>query len=262
MSQQALQRALQAHIVNGDAVIAGLIDNDGVPAETRLKIYADAYRLRLIDALQANYPALAKLMGEGAFARLAQLYLSVHPSQHYSIRWFGHRLADFLREYPEYRDPRLTELAAFEWSIAAAFDAADAMPIAIESLATVAPESWPTLRFEFHPSVQRQSLTTNAVAVIKAVDDTIEIPESALSHTQWLIWRQQLTPQYRSLNALEAVALDAALQGKNFGVLCETLAEHMDADSVPLTAAGFLKQWIVDECIVALDLDSSADEHT
>ena len=64
-----------------------------LPLRSRLRIYADAYRLRLTDALAHNYPCLQQLLGAEAFAALAQRYLDEHPSTSVSVRWFGHQLA-------------------------------------------------------------------------------------------------------------------------------------------------------------------------
>src|SRR5690242_17143101 len=97
MSFAQLQRDLQAHVLRGSNQIESQIDStESVSSSTRLAIYADAYRLRLIEALESNYPVLAQLLGTDQFATIARYYIEAHPSQHYSIRWFGHRLAEFL----------------------------------------------------------------------------------------------------------------------------------------------------------------------
>src|SRR5262245_60134591 len=67
----ALERGLQAHILDGDQAIAlGIDSSEQVSAATRLKIYSDAYRLRLIEALQANFPIIEQLLGPDEFGRL------------------------------------------------------------------------------------------------------------------------------------------------------------------------------------------------
>jgi len=256
MSQLAqLQRDLQAHVLNSDTAIAAAIDaSPEVPAATRLRIYFDAYRLRLIEALQATYPVLEQLLGADAFSRLAQLYLAVYPSQHFSIRWFGHRLAEFLADYPDYRDrPWLNELASWEWATAIAFDARDAAPLNIAEMASVAPTDWPELCFACHASLQRIALSTNVVSLVKAAAANEELPAPALAaHSVWLIWRQDLTVRYRSLAVAESAALEATMHGENFSVICEAIAQCSDAENAPLSAASFLKQWLTDCCVIEL----------
>jgi hypothetical protein len=254
MNLAHLQRALQAHIVDSDAEIASAIESsEAISSAIRLRIYSDAYRLRLIDALAANFPVLAQALGEESFARLAQEYLAVFPSRHYSIRWFGHRLAEFLSEYPDYQPITwLRELAAWEWKTAAAFDATDATAVTVDHLAAIASDAWPELRLTFHPSVQRISLSTNIVSLVKATASDAPLPslEKLGTRSEWLIWREGLNVQYRSLDASEAAAIDAAMLGANFEALCESISEHIDIEQVPLQAAGLLKRWISDQCIV------------
>jgi hypothetical protein len=249
-----LQRALQANVVNGELAIADAIDSSAeISAATRLAIYSDAYRLRLIEALQANYPILAQFVGDDAFSRMAQEYLAIYPSRHYSVRWFGHRLAEFLSEFPDYRDQVwLNEIATWEWKIATAFDAQDADVLTADDLATLSPDAWPELRFEFHSSAQRVALKTNAAAIVKASTNGDPLPTgtSQAARTEWLIWRQDLTVQYRSLETTEAAALDVLKSGATFGAMCETIANRSkDEEQVPLFAAGFLQRWIADQCL-------------
>lgn len=262
MSSQLLelQRNLQLHVLENDGAIANAVDSTAsVSAETRLKIYYDAYRLRLIECLQANFPVLARLLGEEAFSRLAQQYLNDHPSQHYSVRWFGHRLVEFLSDHPEYVDrPWLKELAQWEWSIASAFDSLDATPLGIEALAAIAPDEWGTASFVFHSSVRRLTATTNIVAIAKAAADEKTLPDpGSAGEAEWLIWRQQLIVQYRSLDTMEIAALDAAMKGENFGAICEVVANHCEPDDAPLRAASLLKRWLTDDCLIELHRDGT-----
>ncbi|HTE41065.1 MAG TPA: DNA-binding domain-containing protein [Steroidobacteraceae bacterium] len=259
---EQLQRDLQRHVIEGDVSIAQAIHGSvDVPAATRLGVYFDAYRLRLIEALESNYPILAKAMtqfrDEHAFGRLTQQYLSVHPSRHFSIRWFGDRLAEFLTQHPDYCTERwMAELTSWEWSVAGAFDSLDAKIVALTDLGTVAPDEWAALRLKTHPSVTRLRLTTNVPKLIKAYNNSQLLPDpEAATATDWLIWRQDLDVQFRSLPPVEAGALDAVVLGTDFGTVCEVLAEFIDADEVPLQAASFLKQWIVDQCLVRADAE-------
>ena len=247
-----LQRDFQRFILSGEPHIARSVNaTEHVPVATRLAIYSDAYRVRLAEALASNVPRLQQLLGAEAFAAIAQQYIDQHPSGYASIRWFGDRLADFLR-HRHASQPWLPELAQWEWAIATAFDAADAAPLALEQLASVTPEEWPALMFRFHPSLQRLDMRTNAPALFKALSDEQAMAAPAeLDRAQpWLIWRQALKTQYRSLSEDEAAALDQVRAGGNFEAMCDLLREWHAEEHVPAQAAGMLKRWIVDELIV------------
>ncbi|HKE92868.1 MAG TPA: DNA-binding domain-containing protein, partial [Povalibacter sp.] len=71
MDLAQLQRAFLQHVVNGDTAVADHVESSAaVPVATRLAVYADAYRLRLVDALASNYPRMQQLLGRDAFAAL------------------------------------------------------------------------------------------------------------------------------------------------------------------------------------------------
>ncbi len=249
-----LQRDLQRHVLNGDVAIASAVNGTAaVPAATRLSVYCDAYRARLAEALEANMPHLRELLGAEEFGIVARRYIDTHPSQYASIRWFGDRLAHEL-ERSHVSQPWIAELARWEWALAASFDAQDAAALGIESLGSVAPGEWAGLRLEFHPSVQVLRLQTNAQGLFKALSETRTAPQPAvLDRAQpWLLWRQDLKTQYRSLEPDETAALEVMRSGGSFGEMCEVLCEWHEADAVPLVAAGMLKRWIVEQLLTGL----------
>lgn len=249
-----LQRDMQRHVLDGDATIAAAVNGTAaVPATTRLGVYSNAYRIRLADALGDNMPNLRTFLGEAEFGAVAARYIHEHPSQFASIRWFGDRLAHELeRSHPE--RPWLAELARWEWALAASFDAEDAATVGIESLGAVPPGDWGDLRLEFHPSVQQLKLQTNAQALFKALSEEQAPPEPAVlaAPQPWLLWRQDLKTQYRSLEPAETAALAVVRDGGTFAEMCEALCEWHDPDEVPLIAAGMLKRWIVEELLIGL----------
>ena len=59
----------------------------------------------------------------------------------------------------------------------------------------------------------------------------------------WLLWRQDLQNYFRSMPGDEAAALDAALHGADFAQICETLAEWLPEDEIPLRAASLVGLW-------------------
>ena len=218
-----------------------------VPIATRLGIYGDGYCLRLIEALQANYPVLAKLLDEADFAALGRAYVRAHDSRFPSIRHYGADMPEFLATQPGYADaPVLAELARWEWTMTEVFDAADAEPIAVAALAAVRPERWAELRFDFHPSLRQLALHWNVPQIWKALGDDAERPQVEVQEAaaHWVLWRQDLQTYFRSLSAAEAEALTLARSGGSFGGICEGLGRHFSVEETPLHAAGFLRQWV------------------
>jgi hypothetical protein len=244
-----VQVDFQHFLLHGDvaAIEPHVVGTARVPVSTRLSIYGDGYGSRLIEALEANFPVLSELLGKEDFESLGAAYVRACPSQFFSIRYYGHALADFLAAEPKYATaPVLAELARWEWAMTEVFDATDAESIGPQDLAKVPPQKWAELRFHWHPSIRRLALTWNAPQIWKAVSDDAEPPEVTLSSepVEWLLWRQELRTYFRSLQSAEAAAFEAARQGQPFGELCALLCEEFGETQAPAKAAGFLREWV------------------
>jgi hypothetical protein len=229
-----------------------VLDSTQVSAEERLAIYANAYRLRLLEALDTDYPGLHTILGDDEFDAMGRAYIAAHPSGYFSLRWFGERMAGFLRTTEPYsKYPVFAEMAAFEWAKSDAFDAADSAVAGINDMATISPDAWPGLRFIPHPSLRRLDLRWNVATVWKEIDAAQEPPalEESDYPIAWLVWRQGLLTYFRSLSVDEAWALDALYRGETFAAICEGLTEWIDAQNVALHASGLLKQWLLDGLI-------------
>jgi hypothetical protein len=142
-----------------------------VGAEERLAIYANAYRLRLLEALGTDYPGLHTLLGDDEFDAMGRAYIAAHPSSYFSLRWFGEHMGEFLRTTEPYsKYPVFAEMAAFEWAKSDAFDATDSAVVCINDMAAIPPDAWPGLRFVPHASLRRLDLRWNVPTVWKAID--------------------------------------------------------------------------------------------
>jgi len=243
-----LQGDFQEYLLRGTQAVTGhVVGSARVPVATRLGIYGNAYRSRLAEALLANYPALAALLGEEDFQQLAQHYIRAHDSPFFSIRYYGHELPQFLAGCEDYAEvPLLTELARWEWTMAGVFDAADAPLLTHAALTRFAPQQWAQLRFTVHPSVARLELAWNVPQLWRALTSGGERPEVILNREplSWLLWRQELNSYFRSLSPLEARALDALRDGWPFGELCALLCDELGETQAPARAAALLRGWV------------------
>lgn len=255
---QSQQQAFRRAVVDQPAT--ELFATGSSDPQRRLQIYRHAYRSRLTDALAANYPVLARALGDEAFARLALQYIAARPSRHASIRWFGDELGAFCDECGELRDgllphPALRDLIRLEWAICGAFDAADAPLATRADLLQLVPEAWPALRLRFHPSVGLLELDWGVEPIWQALSRDIEdglereVPEPRANRHAIVVWRQHLTPKWRSLETVEAVCLAAALRGECFGPCCELAANRLAGIDAPATMAGWLQGWLIEGLI-------------
>lgn len=72
------------------------IEDKGVHPALRLNVYSEGYRMRLLECLRADYPALRNLMGEKLFDFFAEAYIRRHPSRSPSLFDLGTGFPGFL----------------------------------------------------------------------------------------------------------------------------------------------------------------------
>ncbi len=256
MSLRAIQSRLQAFVLDGAREVEQhVVGTARLDVAARLAVYSNAYRARLTEALASNYPAIAKFLGAGDFGTLAAAYIGSHVSRWPSIRCYGEELSRFLAADARYRDaPLLAELAAWEWSMTEVFDAADASPIDVETLARVPPEQWAELSFTFHPAMRRLDLRWNTPQLWKALSGESERPqpELAAEPQAWLMWREGLQIVFRSVDRAEAAALSTVCDGRSFGEMCVQLCGHVNDEAAPTQAASYLRGWVESGLVVGV----------
>ena len=221
-----LEQSFQSYVLDHAAGVERVIAEDAkAGADERLAVYFDAYRLRLLEVLENDYPALRAVAGAPEFDRLGRAYIDAHPSTTPSVRWFGRKLAEFL--VAAKARPAFAELAAFEWAQGEVFDAADAPAVSLDAMSRVPGDAWGGMKLEFHPAVRRVDLWWNAPAIAQAVDKKKKAPKPAKAARlqAWVLWRSELDIRWRSLEPDEAAALDAAREGATFADVCERVCE-------------------------------------
>ncbi|RZA02993.1 MAG: DUF2063 domain-containing protein [Moraxellaceae bacterium] len=248
LSLTDLQTALQQYLLNQkNNIDAFTTETQNFSRDERLGIYHTAYRLRLIDTLRHDFPALELSIGDDIFSNVMSEFIAYHPSQHPSLRWFGAALPKFLKAHPiAQHQIEIYELAEFEWAQAMAFDAQDAMCSCLDDARSLQPTQWLSLRLEFHPSLQQLSLISNAPDIWHSlINDNIKIETHMNTESvHWLIWRHELQVLYRSIDETEHWCLDTFLNNKNFSDICEGLCTWLSADQVPQKAAQYLQSWL------------------
>ena len=244
-----------AHDDAGDAA-AGLLRADP-GREPLLHIYRQAYTARLASALRDNFGVLPQVLGDEAFDALALAYIAAHPSRRPSIRWFGDTMPAFMAARDDLvPHPAMTDIARMEWGLRTAFDAADANALDANALAAVPPEAWPSLVFEWLPSVQLLDLDWNIEPVWRALKDADPadspgLPEPEAKPHTLMIWRPALETLWRSLDAPAARLLRAAIAGCTFGALCEIAVADVGEEQAALHAASALRSWLDDGLLSA-----------
>lgn len=248
----ALQQALQAHLLGQPSTIAtALRQGHGIATARRLAIYHQAYRARLCETLADSYGHTRDYLGEAWFEREALAYVEVQGSQAFSLRWYGAGFPAWLAQRYS-ADGEIAELAALDWALRGAFDAADAEALCLADLASLAPADWADLRLRLPPSHARLRLAHNTLALWQALDQgEAPPPAQALERPlELLIWRRGHAPHFRSLGEVERRALEGVTAGLCFAELCADLAEAFPSLDAAAEMGGLLRRWL-DEQLLA-----------
>ena len=150
--QRAFARAL---LDPASAVPAGIVGPDGLPADKRFAVYRNNVVVGLIEALQANYPATCRIVGEEFFRAMARYYIIKEPPRSPILLDYGAGFPDFIEQFEPARSlPYLPDVARIERTWTEAYHAAEAHALDADHFATVSADQIPCLRFELHPSLR------------------------------------------------------------------------------------------------------------
>lgn len=259
MKLSNLQDVFQQYLIQGEqaAIKPMITDLNRFNAERGLKVYYDAYRIRLCEILKLDFPKTYYLMGDDNFDPAFDEYLKQFPSQHFSVRYFGQHFVAFLRNTEPYKNfPPLAEMAEFEWSVSFTIDAEDAPIVDVAAFQAIPPEQWPDLTFTLHPSVTSCQFSFNTPQLWQLIDneEAINPPEKQASPIRWIFWRKGIKSYFRSCNIAQDKMLQGVQQGQSFGDLCESLLPMLPENEIPGFVAQTLYQWVQDQMITSIAL--------
>jgi hypothetical protein len=248
--------SVQTYVLReSSSAVAGVAGSRALSRGKRLGIYRDAYFLRLHELLSSSYGALKVILGDERFDELVAAYTAQHRSHHYSIRYYGDTLAKFLAGDARFKsEPALAEVAAWEWAMAHAFDAADAEPVDVAALSRVPPHLWAEVSFRFHPSVKPMAARWNCVALWQAANRGEPLPDQIrrARASTWVVWRRGLDVLFERLDMPERDALRLALKCRSFPEICASAPSALDDAGQAGWAVQLIQRWVARGWIIEL----------
>jgi hypothetical protein len=248
--QSAAMALITGREAGGVAAADALVVGDArASAEERLHVYAHMYRARIIEALESQFPRLAKLVGADPFAELSAAYIREEPSRHPSLRYVGERVPAWL-DARRPQSPELAGLARLEWARADVFDLIDEPTLTVDGL-----RAWPMDRFGELPLqlVAAHRLVTAHPGTARRWDaaggdpaDREEAAGTGLASESLLVWREGTAVYHRLVEESERAALELASGGTRFGVICETLLASHGEQTAVAQAYAWMSTWLAD----------------
>ena len=137
-AEEAVRSREAAKIVPPDRVGDVISPSKTLTPVERVGVYQGMYLLRMIEALEGDYPAVAHFLGHHQFQHVVEDYAAAHPSSHWSFNPFGRRFPEFLHKSRHVRRKAFVhDLARLELAITEVFDAADAPRLTPDDVAKV-----------------------------------------------------------------------------------------------------------------------------
>lgn len=128
-----------------DDVARRILPSRTLAPNERLDIYRDMYAIRMEEALEVDYPAVAALLGHHDFHHLVNAYVQRHPSTSYTLNRLGDAFPQFIaKTMPRRR--ALYDLARLELAMTQVFDEEESPLIDANAIAAVPAESVASMR--------------------------------------------------------------------------------------------------------------------
>ncbi len=248
MTLLALQRSMRDHLISGADEITAQIHGDASP---RLTVYHHAYRAQLLDCLRDTFERVWAWLGDTGFEAAARTYIESHPPGSWTLSAYGDEFDRTLSElYPD--DREVAELAWLDWSLRRAFDGHDATPVTADALSDI---DWDHAILCIVPTLRMRSIVTNCAAIWTALSEKNAPPAAARLHapTALRVWRKDLSPHFRAVDAIEQHVLLMACDGASFAAICTAIADRTEPARAPEIAGALLAGWLQDGLIIAVE---------
>jgi hypothetical protein len=197
----------------------GSIEGVILPSQTltaveRVGVYQGMYLLRMIEALEGDYPAVAHFLGSDGFADLVERYAKAHPSRSYTFNRFGGKFPEYIRDAKWLRRRAvLTDLARLERAVTEVFDAPESPAWPAEAIERVPAEAWETAVLRPIAAFRVLSFAYPVNAYLQSVKTENHDHPALSRRASWVavyrknyeVWRLDLgRPAYDFLHALAA----------------------------------------------------------
>lgn len=197
--QDAFARAVLAPGASPDAEVSHLT------AQPAFAVYRNTVMKGCIDALQANFPAVARLVGEEWFRDAAAVYVRQTLPTDPTLLRYGSDFADFLANFePAAELPYLSDVARLDRLWMEAHTAPDEETLDPAAIAKLAPETLARTTLHPHASARWAWFADAPIYTIWSQNRGEAVPSANID------WKPEGALLVRRDDAVDWIALDAA----------------------------------------------------
>jgi hypothetical protein len=258
-----LQRWLQAVIVHPgdveDAIASPDAANEIAPerleevvrpshsltSAERVEIYHGMYLLRMVEALEADYPAVRHFLGEGAFEELVTDYVQSFPSRSYTLNRLGDHLPSFLEAQTEREHATfLADLARYELAVTEVFDERESPVLSPEEVKAIPPTAWASARLVPVAAFRLLALR-HAVAAAVEASKSGAAPPAPRRRQSWIaVYRRDYSVMRLDLTRPQHDLLAALADGTPLGEAVAAAALGLRASRRESAVFRWFSSWV------------------
>jgi hypothetical protein len=196
-----------------------ILPSKTLTAVERVGVYQGMYLLRMIEALEGDYPAVAHLLGADAFADLVTRFVAAHPSSSYTFNRLGRQFPEFLRVSRGVRGKAFAaDLARLELAVTEVFDAPESPAWPVDAVAKRPTEAWPGSVLRPIAAFRLGAYAYPVNAYLQSVkDENHDHPEVGRKATYVAVWRKRYEVWRLDLSKPAHDFLRALVRGRPFG---------------------------------------------
>ncbi len=222
-------------------------DDEDPAGSTGMTIYRNAYRARLLGALETSFERTHRWTGAESFTAAASHFILTQPPRSWTLDVYGAQFPAVLAELFG-ADPEVAELAWLEWHMQQAFAAPDAPELDVAALAGAGLDAadWDGLRFAMAAGFAHRRVAHDCAALWQAAA-SVSVPAARATASlpapmELIVWRKDLMPHFRMLEPAEFAVLSRIAAGHTLGQATSDVDAEADAD--PARLGGWLAQWL------------------
>jgi hypothetical protein len=234
-----------------------LLPSATLAAGERIGIYHEMYLLRMAEALESDYPALAHFLGETRWPALVRDYVCDHPSRSYTLNLLGRSLAGWLGEARGVpRRGFCQDLARLEWAVTEVFDAEEAPRLDAQELEAVPPDAWDQVRLVPSAALRLVELRWNANEWLdSAKGDAHDHPKPRRRDAWVAVFRQSYAVYRRELSHPAFNLLRDLAAGHSVGQALAAALRRRGTPG-PEALARWFQEWASDGLFTRLELSA------
>ena len=221
----------------------------------RVGVYQGMYLLRMVEALENDFPAVAHFLGTERFAEAVTAYVAAHPSRSYTLNRLGDRFPEFLRSWPGLRRrPFLFDLARLEALVTEVFDAPESPAWPAAEIARIPEEAWDGAILRPIEALRLGAFGHPVNAYFQSVkDENHDHPPTARKKTWVVVYRKNYEVWRLDLGQPAYGFLSSLVRGRPFGKAVADAARG--AQGSPGTSLfGWLRDWVAEGLFTRVEL--------